>query len=82
MDFKTKYLLAKANGKEEKCRGDEISARIAKEYPLSAQIAILMDAETKPEKKAKYQTFRESVISEVDAEIEEFKTELSVGKDI
>ena len=55
----------------EQCRGDEISARIAKVYPLSAQVALLMDKDSKPEEFAKYQAFREAVKAEVDAEIAE-----------
>ncbi len=70
---KNKYLLAKANGLADRFRGDIISRRIAKEYPMSAQIAILMDAETKPEQKAEYQAFREKVKAEVDAEIAEIE---------
>ena len=81
LTFKEKYELALKNGKAEECRGDEISRRIGKKYPLSAQIAILMDSETKPEKKATYQTFRESVIDEVDAEIKTFVAALEPGKE-
>lgn len=66
---KEKYLLAKANGLEDRFRGDEISRRIAKEYPLSAQIALLMDKDIKPNEWAEYQAFREKVKNEVDAEI-------------
>lgn len=66
-----KYLLAKKNGLLERLRGDEISRRIAKEYPLSAQIALLMDKDTKVEEWEKYQAFRNEVKAEVDAEIEE-----------
>ena len=66
---KNKYILAKANGLEERFRGDEISRRIAKKYPLSAQIALLMDKDEKPEEWATYQAFRERVKAEVDAEI-------------
>jgi hypothetical protein len=64
-----KYLLAKKNGLLERFRGDEISRRIAKEYPLSAQIALLMDKEDKPDEWNAYQAFRSQVKSEVDAEI-------------
>ena len=66
---KTKYLLAKANGLLDRFRGDEISRRIAKRYPLSAQIALLMDREEKKAEFAEYQAFREAVKAEVDAEI-------------
>jgi len=64
-----KYELAKTNGVLEKLRGDEISRRISKRYPLSAQIALLMDKDEKPEEWATYQTFRASVKAEVDAEL-------------
>ena len=64
-----KYLLAKKNGLLERFRGDEISRRIAKEYPLSAQIALLMDKDTKSEEWEIYQAFRNKVKAEVDAEI-------------
>lgn len=69
MDFKTKYLLAKENGQLERFRGDEISKEIAKTTPLSAQIAILMDKETKPEQFEQYQTIRNSAKQTVDAKI-------------
>ena len=48
MDFKTEYLLAKKNGKTEKFRSDKISNLICEVVPLSDQIAILMDKESKP----------------------------------
>lgn len=73
---KEKYLLAKKNGLVERFRGDEISRRIAKEYPLSAQIALLMDKDEKPEEWKAYQAFREKVKAEVDAEIAEFESEV------
>ena len=66
---KEKYLLAKKNGLAERFRGDEISRRIAKVYPLSAQIALLMDKDEKPEEWNAYQAFREKVKADVDAEI-------------
>lgn len=69
---KTKYMLAKKNGLQERFRGDEISRRIAKKYPLSAQIALLMDKDEKPTEWEAYQAFRASVKAEVDAEITEF----------
>ena len=65
-----KYLLAKQNGLLERFRGDEISRRIAKEYPLSAQIALIMDKDAKPEEWEAYQAFRSKVKAGVDAEIE------------
>ena len=72
---KENYELAKVNGLVDRFRGDEISRRIAKEYPLSAQIALLMDKDVKPEEWAEYQVFREKVKSEVDAEITAITTE-------
>ena len=68
---KTKYLLAKKNGLVEKFRGDEISRRISKQYPLSSQIAILMDKDTKPSEWNAYQEFRAKVKVDVDKEISE-----------
>ena len=70
---KENYECAKQNGVLEKFRGDEISRRIAKEVPLSEQIAILMDKDTKPEKFAKYQTLRMKVIVSVDEDIKAFE---------
>lgn len=75
MSFKEKYLLAKKNGKEERFRGDEISRRIAEKYPLSAQIALLMDKDSKPKEWEEYQAFRAKVKSEVDEEIVEVEEE-------
>lgn len=72
---KEDYLQAKANGLEDRFRGDEISNRIGLEVPLSEQIAILMDKDKKPKKYAKYQSIRERVIAEVDAEIAAFECE-------
>lgn len=69
MDFKTKYFLAVKNGRAEQFRGDEISRRIAKKYPLSAQIALLMDKDAKPDEFAEYQAYRAKCKAEVDAEI-------------
>lgn len=66
---KEKYLLAKKNGLVERFRGDEISRRIAKKYPLSEQIALLMDKDEKPGEWNAYQAFRADVKDEVDAEI-------------
>lgn len=75
MDFERRYLLAKANGQVERFRSDEISRRICKEVPLSDQIAILMDKDTKPEKYKKYQALRIQKIAEVDALIEKIESE-------
>lgn len=69
LTFKERYLLAKKNGEVEKFRGDEISKRIAVKYPLSAQIALLMDKDLKYDEWVAYQTFRAQVKAEVDAEI-------------
>lgn len=66
---KENYECAKRNGDLERFRGDEISRRIAKVYPLSAQIALLMDKDEKPEEWEAYQAFREKVKAEVDTEI-------------
>lgn len=71
LTFKERYLLAKKNGEVEKFRGDEISARIAKEYPLSAQIALLMDKDEKQIEWYVYQEYRAKIKAEVDAEIKE-----------
>lgn len=40
MDFKTRYLLAKKNGKVEDFRGDEISKEISKTVPGNKQQAL------------------------------------------
>ncbi len=74
-----KYLLAKANGLIERFRGDEISRRIAKEYPLSAQIALLMDKDDKPEEWKAYQEFREKVKNDVDNELSELEKTINGG---
>lgn len=74
MDFKTKYLLAKKNRQVERFRGDEISRRIAKEYPLSAQIALLMDKDEKPSEWEAYQDFRSKVKADVDNEIAQIES--------
>ena len=73
---KANYLLAKKNGIVEKFRGDEISHRISKKYPLSAQIAILMDKDTKPNEWNAYQEFRAEVKVKVDKEIAEIEATL------
>lgn len=72
---KEKYLLAKKNGQVERFRGDEISRRIAKEYPLSAQIALLMDKDKKSDEYDVYQVFREKIKQEVDVEINKIEME-------
>ena len=66
---KAKYMLAKKNGLQERFRGDEISRRISKKYPLSAQLALLMDKDEKPGEWEAYQAFRAKVKEEVDNEI-------------
>ena len=76
-----KYLLAKANGLEERFRGDEISRRIAQEYPLSAQIALLMDKDDKPDEWTQYQEFRSKIKSEVDAEIAGIDKDIIITED-
>lgn len=75
---KEKYLLAKANGLAERFRGDEISRRIEARYPLSAQIALLMDGGDKPEEWEAYQAFRQSVKAAVDAELSSLGAESEV----
>ena len=70
MDFKAKYLIAKKNGQVERFRGDEISRRISKAYPLSAQIDLLIDKDVKPTEWQTYQDFRANIKAEVDKEIE------------
>ena len=70
---KDNYLVDKKNGLLERLRGDEISHRIAKEYPLSAQIALLMDKDSKQKEWEEYQSFRSKVKAEVDAEFEQME---------
>ena len=70
---KENYELAKKNGLLDRFRGDEISRRIAIKYPLSAQIALLMDKDIKPGEWEAYQEFREKVKAEVDAEMAEME---------
>jgi hypothetical protein len=72
-----KYLLAKANGLAERFRGDEISRRIAVKYPLSAQIALLMDKDHKATEWEAYQAFRAKVKQDVDAAINEMEASLN-----
>lgn len=72
---KDKFLLAEKNGLLDRFRGDEISRRIAEEYPLSAQIALLMDKDVKPEEWESYQAFRNKIKAEVDIEIKALNSE-------
>ena len=67
MITRDEYEQAKANGKLEQLRGDMISKRIGKRYPLHAQVGLLFDVDTKPEEIAEYQAFRAQVKAEVDA---------------
>ena len=76
---KENYIIAKANGVLEKYRGDEISRRIAKEYPLSAQIALLMDKDFKYAEWQQYQAFRQEVKNAVDEEIAAIEAEINHG---
>lgn len=76
---KENYELAKVNGDLERFRGDEISRRIAKVYPLSAQIALLMDKDLKYNEWVEYQAFRQAVKDEVNAEIAQFEYEINHG---
>ncbi len=69
------YELAKKNNDLDRFRGDEISYRISQVFPLSAQIAILMDAETKPQRKAEYEVFREKIKQWVDEDIARWELE-------
>lgn len=74
---KLQYALSRAAGTLDIFRGDLISKRIRQTYPLSAQIALLMDKEAKPDEFAAYQAFRESVKAEVDAELAELGMEVN-----
>jgi hypothetical protein len=73
------YLIAKANGTIERFRGDEISRRIAKKYPLSAQIALLMDKDLKYNEWVEYQAYRAQIKQEVDNEITQIELKLNHG---
>lgn len=76
MDYrfnKENYELAKKNNDSERFRGDEISRRISKKYPLSAQIALLMDKSSKPDEWGEYQAFRADIKQGVDSEINAFE---------
>ena len=66
---KARYLIHKKNGSVERLRGEEISRLIGKKYPFSAQIALVMDKDTKPEEYAEYQKFREECKAQVDAQL-------------
>lgn len=72
------YEHSKANGTLELIRGDEISRLIRTRYPLSAQIAILMDRDTKPAEFAAYQAFRAECKAKVDAELARLETEVTL----
>lgn len=76
---KENYKLAKKNNEIDRFRGDEISRRISKEYPLNAQIALLMDKDLKYNEWVEYQAFRAKVKQEVDDEILAMETEISHG---
>ena len=76
---KANYDLAKKNNDLERFRGDEISWRIAKKYPLSAQIALLMDKDIKYGEWCDYQAFRAQVKADVDAEITAFETNTNIN---
>lgn len=75
---KDNYSVDKKNGLLERLRGDEISRRIAKEYPLSAQIALLMDKDIKWREWDEYQAFRSKVKAEVDAEFEQMELQIAL----
>ena len=66
---RTQYETHKASGTLHILRGEEISSKIRECYPLSAQVAILFDKDTKPDKYAAYQAFRADVKAQVDAEM-------------
>ena len=72
---KEQYELAKATGMLEQLRGDLISTRISAKYPLSAQIALLMDKDTKATEFAEYQAFRANVKAQVDALLDALENE-------
>lgn len=79
MITRDEYEQAKANGKLEQLRGDMISKRIGRKYPLSAQIAILMDRESKPSEWQEYQRYRAQIKAEVDAILAGFEEVNSNG---
>jgi hypothetical protein len=72
-------LIAKANGTIERFRGDEISRRIAKKYPLSSQIALLMDKDLKYNEWVEYQAYRAQIKQEEDNEITQIELKLNHG---
>ena len=72
------YEQSKASGTLELIRGDEISRLIRARYPLSAQIAILMDRDTKPAEFEAYQAFRADCKAKVDAELAELEREVTL----
>jgi hypothetical protein len=76
---KENYIIAKANGVVDRLRGDEISRRIAKVYPLSAQIALLMDRDFKYDEWQQYQAFRKEIKNAVDQEIAAIEAEINHG---
>ena len=76
---KIQYELAKANGTLDLFRGDLISQRIRKKYPLSAQIALLMDKDIKYTEWYEYQAFRQNVKQEVDVELSALEYEITHG---
>ena len=73
-----KYQLSRASGTLDILRGDEISRLIRAKYPLSAQIAILMDRDTKPAEFAAYQAFRAECKAKVDAELARLESEVTL----
>jgi hypothetical protein len=72
---KTRYQIHKRCGTLERLRGDEISRLIAKTYPLSTQIALLMDKDMKPEEFKEYLKFREECKGAVDLELRRLSEE-------
>lgn len=72
---RSKYLMAKINGKLDKFRSDEISRRISAKYSFNDQIAILMDKDVKPDEWNAYQEFRAKVKADIDGEISAFERE-------
>ena len=67
--FIENYKHAYINGLGDRLRADEISRRITRKIPIPDQIAIAMDILDKPEQHAEYQTFRQSIKDDVDADI-------------
>lgn len=79
MITKREYEQSKANGTLDLLRGDEISRRIRTKYPLSAQIALLMDKDIKYTEWYEYQAFRQNVKQEVDVELSALEYEITHG---